>query len=262
MAEAQSVRFEAHLQRGGTGVPEMIRLLQAYDAHHSLDELKRQVFKDNLLGKTSTDLVKDVFYAFRKRFFIANDLPPIEYLSLIECKPISDAIRGQILIPYFLAADPMAMHFYRHLILSRANSASPTITSEEVYSNFEAAGVEHPEIMMWSQQVRTRWSRGFVRMMRQFNLVEPHPSTRIKRLWLMPETFSYYFLWFWQSGGSFRSADHSDWWELLQVEGITKADLLSEGQLRGWWQIRQAGEIVQFQPKYEKLEDWIHHGLD
>lgn len=261
MEEITLSKFEAHLQRGGTGVPEMLRLLQAYAEHGDEGRLKEQVFKEHLLGKTSTDMEKDVLYAFRRRFLRPNDLPPSTLVARMVCLPISEAAKIQTIFPYFLASDPMAAHFYKTLVLTRILSPRAELQVSEVYDYFEQVSHEHPEIARWSSEVRRRWCRGFMLLLRQFGLLEPKPGTMLRRLWLLPEPFAYYWMWFWQQEESYHAADQNPWWQMLQVDRVSKSDLLTEGQLRGWWQIQQAGEIIQFNPKYRNLEAWIQHGL-
>lgn len=254
-------KFEAHLQRGGTGVPEMIRLLQAYAEHEDIEKLKDQVFKEHLLGKTSTDMEKDVFYAFRRRFTRPNDLPSANYIAYMMNSRISEAAKTQLLFPYFLASDPMATHFYQKLVLTRISTSQSSLQIDDVYTYFEDASQSHPEIAKWSTEVRRRWCRGFIFFLRQFKLLEPKPGVILRRLWLLPEAFAFYWLWFWYQEESYHQANQNSWWPILQVDQAFKNDLLTEGQLRNWWRLQQAGEIVQFDPKYNSLGEWIDHGL-
>lgn len=259
--QAALPKFEAHLQRGGTGVPEMKRLLRAYADHEDIDKLKDQVFKEHLLGKTSTDMEKDVFYAFRRRFIRPNDLPPTSYVAYMMKSRISEAAKTQLLFPYFLAADPMATYFYQELVLGRLSSSQSSLQIGDVYTYFEVVSQTHPEIAKWSNEVRRRWCRGFIFFLRQFNLLEPKPGVALRRLWLLPEVFAFYWLWFWYKDESYHQAYQNPWWALLQVDQISKREFLTEGQSRNWWLLQQAGEIVQFQPKYRSLLEWIDHGL-
>jgi hypothetical protein len=221
--ETMSNKFEAHLQRGGTGVPEMMRLLKAYAEHGDEQRLKDQVFKEHILGKTSTYMEKDVFYAFRRRFTRLNDLPRSILAARVISLPISGAAKTQLILPYFLAADVMANHFYEKLVLARIYSPEATLEVNEVYDYFEQISGAHTEIASWSDKVRRRWCQGFMVFLRQFGMLDPKPGK--------------------------------------QVDQASKNELFTEGQLRDWWRIQQAGEIVQFQPTYQTLEEWIHHGL-
>jgi hypothetical protein len=254
-------KFEAHLHRGGTGVPEMLRMLQAYSEHEDIEKLKEQVYKENLLGKTSTDMENNLFYAFRLRFTRSNDLPPTNLIARIICRPISDAAKIQLLFPYFLAADPMATNFYQYLAQAQLSSIRPSLQTSDVYNYFEKAAQSHPEIAKWTIGVQRRWCQGFVFFLRQFRILEPRPGSTLHRLWLLPEPFAFYWLWFWYQGESFYQASQNPWWQLLQVDKSAMNDLLSDGQLKKWWLIQRAGDIVQFQPQFRSLKEWIDHGL-
>jgi hypothetical protein len=110
--------------------------------------------------------------------------------------------------------------------------------------------------------MKVRWSRGFLAFLRQFKLMQPQPSNELIRLWLLPEVFAFYWLWFYEMKISYREISQNRWWPDLQVDLRYMNEMLLDGQLRGWWNFQQAGEIVQFQPKFTSLEEWINHGLD
>jgi len=258
---SEAVKFQAHLHRGGLGLEEMKRLLLAYAECSDELEVKRKAFEDNLLGKTSKRIVEDMFYAFRRRFLSNSGLPPAELVGMLLRLPIPEAAKNQTLFPYFIVTDHLAERCYRDLVLSRINEPNPQLTSKEVREHLEALSLNHPELAKWSEKLKERWSRGFLTMLRRFNLMERNPKTHLKRLWLLPEPFAFFWLWFWEQGSSFWSAAEHPIWELLQVDGRRREELLIEGQLRGWWSYQRSGSIVDFQPKFPTLKEWLVNAL-
>lgn len=254
-------KFQAHLQRGGTGLKEMRRLLEAFSQHGDLERLKEQVFKENLLGKTSDHLLKDLFSAFKRRFLQQLGYPPVEIIAEAMISTISEAGKIQILFPYFVHSDPLVEEVYLKLVVPRSDSINPHLSRDEVLSYLQSINRTHPELKAWSEYLCLRWSRGFLALLRHFGLMERHPSNKIKRLWLLLDSFTFFWLWFWQQGGSFWDAEKNDLWILLQLQKARKSELLAEGQLRGWWTYQRSGEIVQFQPKFKSVEDWLRNGL-
>jgi hypothetical protein len=258
---SEAVKFQAHLQRGGIGLEEMKRLLLAYAECGDELEVKRRAFEDNLLGKTSKWVVKDMLYAFRRRLLSNSGLPPAELVGTLLKFSIPEAAKNQTLFPYFIVTDPLAERCYRDLVLSQVNNSNPQLTRKEVRQHLEALSLNHPELAKWSEKLKERWSSGFLTMLRRFNLMERSPKKNLKRLWLLLKPFAFFWLWFWEQGGSFWSAVEHPLWELLQVDERRIEELLVEGQLRGWWSYQRSGSIVDFQPRFPTLKEWLVNAL-
>ncbi len=91
--------------------------------------------------------------------------------------------------------------------------------------------------------------------------MERHPRNEIRRLWLLPEPFAFFLLWLWGREGSFLEAERDEIWEILQLTDQLREELLSEGEVRGWWRYQRLGGIVEFQPQFSNPEEWLYHGL-
>lgn len=258
---SQGVRFKANLQRGGTGLREMRRLLEAFAEHEDFERLKRQALDDNLLGKTSTYLIKDLLSAFKRRFLQPSGLPPAHLVALAMRSPMADAAKNHILFPYFICTDALVERCYRDLVLSGSGAPQAKLSAEEVVSHLMALSEMHPELKRWSEYLRLRWARGFLALLRHFGLMERAPHTRLQPLWLLPEAFAFFWLWFLGQGGSFWDAAQRDLWELLQIGENYREELLIEGEMRGWWYYQRLGTIVQFQPRFPGVEEWLRDGL-
>lgn len=257
----QSVKFQAHLQRGSIGLEEMKRLIVAYAKCGDFKEVKKLAIEENLLGKSSGRSIEDALYAFRRRFLSDSGLPPAELVARILQAPIPDAAKIQTLFPYFVVTDPLIERCYRGLVLSRLNDYKPQLTSQEVKNYLIELSVDHPELAKWSEKLKDRWSIGFLTLMRRFGLMERHPKRDLRKMWLLPEPFAFFLLWFVEREGTFWSAINQPLWELLQLSDRRKEELLIEGQLRQWWEYRRSGSIVSFQPKFANLREWLEDGL-
>lgn len=260
-SKGKQKRFKAQLQRGGTGLVEMRRLLREFAEHGDLERLKEQAWQENLLGKTSDHLIKDLLAAFKRRFLQPLDLPPVKLVALAERSTLIDASKEQILFPYFIRSDTLAETCYRELVLPRVNSPSAALSRDEVVNYLKMLGKSHPELTKWSDYLQLRWARGFLALLRHFGLMERHPRTNLRRLWPLLEPFTFFWLWYWERGGTFWEAEINDLWPLLQLNEQTKQEFLEEGQLRGWWAYRRLGKIVEFQPQFKSTEEWLNHEL-
>lgn len=254
-------RFKADLQRGGTGLKEMRRLLEAFSQHGDFEKLKDQAFKENLLSKTSDHFIKSLLAAFKRRFLTPIDYPPAHIVAKAMVSKISETGKIQILFPYFIHSDPLVEEIYLNLVVPRSKSPNSHLQRDEVLNYMKSLTTNHTELKNWSEYLCLRWSRGFLALLRHFNLMERHPSTKIKRLWLEIDSFTFFWMWFWQHENSFWDAEKNDLWKIMQLEEKTKLELLIEGHLRGWWHYQRSGEIVQFQPKFKSVEDWLQYGL-
>lgn len=259
--EDTAPRFQAHLQRGGIGLSDMRRLLEAFAAHGDLEKLEYQALKENLLAKTSDHAVKAMLSAFKRRFLQPVGLPPARLVADAMLSPLPEGAKNQILFPYFVSSDPLVETCYRDLVLPRLNSLDSQLARREVQDYLIALSDGNPELKEWSDYMLLRWSRAFLTLLRRFGLVGHHPDTQLRRLWLLPESFAFFWLWFRKEGGSFWEAERGGPWALLQLDERSKEELLTEGQLRGWWAYQRLGDIVEFQPRFSNLEEWMDSGL-
>lgn len=258
---SDKVKFQAHLQRGGIGLEEMKRLLLAYLECGSEIDVKKKAFSENLLGKTSRSIVEDMLYAFRRRFLSNSGLPPALLIGMLLKSSINEAAKNQALFPYYILTDPLAEKCYRDLVLPQVNNINPQLTSKEVLKHLETLSIDHPELAKWSDELKRRWSKGFLTLLRRFNLMERNPKKSLKRLWLLPETFAFFWLWFWEQDGRFWSVANHPLWELLQLNERRIEEILIEGQQRVWWTYQRSGFIVIFEPRFMTMKEWIINAL-
>ena len=253
--------YRAHLHRGGLGIREMRRLLEAYAQSGSWDTLRREALTANLLGKTSSHQVRDLLNAFRRRFLSEPNLPPAPLVGQFIHSPLPEAAKLQVLLPYYLLTDLLVERCYRDLVLSRLSDGPTELPPPAVWAHLESLGEEHPELRRWSPALRERWVCGFRTLLRKFGLMDRPPSSRLRRPMLLPEPFGFYWLWLWERFGSFREAEAADLWSLYLLDVAQRERLLGEGQVRGWWTYQRLGSIVQFHATYD-LKGWLRHGLD
>lgn len=254
-------RFKADLHRGGTGLKEMRRLLEAYSQYGDFNRLKEQAFKENLLSKTSDNIIKSLLSAFKRRFLTPFNYPPANIVSKAMVSKISETGKMHILFPYFIHSDPLVEEIYLNLVVPRSNTSNSHLQRDEVLSYLKSLRTNHPELKSWSEYLCLRWARGFLALLRHFNLMERYPSIKIKRLWLQPDAFAFFWLWFWQQENSFWDTEKNDLWNLMQLDERKKSELLIEGQLHGWWTYQRSGEIVQFHSRFKTVEEWLQYGL-
>jgi len=257
----ERVKFQAHLQRGGLGLDEMKRLLLEYAKCLNESEVKRKALEENLLGKTSNSIIKDMISAFRRRFFSNSKLPPADLIGKFLMLSVPEIAKNQVLFPYFVLTDALVERCYRDLVLSKLNNSKTVLTNKNVKEYLEYLSQSHPELANWSEELKRRWAKGFLTLLRRFYLLEKNPKNQLKKMWLLAEPFAFFWLWFWEQGGSFWFAAEHPLWEILQVDKGRMEELLVEGQLKGWWSYQRSGSIVDFQPRFQTLREWLENAL-
>jgi hypothetical protein len=80
-------------------------------------------------------------------------------------------------------------------------------------------------------------------------------------MWLLLESFAFFWLWYWEQGGSYWEAVRRGPWTVLQIDERGMDDLMAEGRLRNWWEYQRLAEIVQFEPRFSSPREWIQSGL-
>lgn len=260
-AEAKST-FRAQLHRGGLGLTEMRILLERYAEHRDFAHLQKQAREENLLGKTSDRTVQALLSKFKRRFLNEDDLPNVDFVAQAMGSTMSDTAKKQIIFPYVIWSDPLLETCYREMVLPTTGESHPKLSREDVEICLDELAADHEELQQWSDQMRVRWSQAFLSFLRQFGLLTPHPDTHLKRLWLPPEPFAFFWIWFWQIEGSFWDTYRDDIWAILQLDDEAKDNMLVEGQTKGWWRYVRSADIVDFEPDYETLEGWLRDGLE
>ncbi|MBC7234007.1 MAG: DUF1819 family protein [Chloroflexi bacterium] len=261
MPSEQTRKYLAHLQRGGTGLVEMRRLLDAYAEYGDWEQLKVQARAHNLLGKTSAHMIDALLAAFKRRFLQPLGLPGALTVAMAMRSAMPEAAKTQVLFPYYVRSDALVERCYRDLVLPRITLPGAALCLDEVRVHLQHIGEQHPEVCAWSAYLQLRWSRGFLALLRHFHLLERYPSTALQRLWLLPEAFAFFWLGLWFTSGSYWSVTQDDLWPLLQTNAEMSERLLNEGHMKGWWSYQRLGGIVQFQPRYNSMEEWLQHGL-
>lgn len=254
-------KYRAQLHRGGLMLAEMRLLLEAFSEHGSLDRLAKQALDDNILRKNSDRTIGENMSAFRRRFTDTGSLPDGQLAGCAVRSRMNDAAKTQLLLPYYVRSDLLADRLYRELVLSRIGLPYATLSTAEVADYVAKLASSHTELKAWSEYLRFRWAAAFLRMLRGFGMMEPHPRTRLRRLWLLPEPFAFFWFWFWERDGSYWYAYRNDLWDLLQLDDQGKHDLLTEGNLRGWWNYQRLGDITNFQSKFRSTREWLENGL-
>ncbi|MEW6275256.1 MAG: BrxA family protein [Bacillota bacterium] len=256
--------YKCDLHRTGVFLFETRRLFEAFAIHGDFARLQQEALNKNLLGKTSTNTVKGMLGAFRRRFLQAHPpLPPAALVARAIISRLPELAKTQILFPYYIFSDALVNDVYRDLVLARLAGENGTLTREDLLAYLEESSKNHPELQKWAESTKIRWVRGMLSMLRAFGLLGHAPGATLYPFYLRPETFAFFWLWLRQQGFSFHEARSLELWVVLQVsdEGHFN-DLFLAGQQQGWWQLMRSGEMVEFSTSFHSVEEWLGHAVE
>jgi hypothetical protein len=256
--------YKANLQRIGPAISETVTLLAAYARHGDWERVRAAALRDNLLQKGSSKTIQDILLGVQRRVFQnAEMLPPAPILAQAMVSEMSAVAKTQLVFAYICASDPLVAHVVADLVRPiAATSLEPRLTAKEVRAFLVRESDSHPELASWSDTLRKRWAGSFMSLMRAMNMVEPLPGNRLQAPLVRVETF--FFLLLGLLGREVppnRALTHTLWdWYLLSDAG--KESLLAEAQGRGWLHYARLAEIVELEPRYRSVEEWLHAGLE
>lgn len=260
MQARENVRYRLDLPRSGVFLVEAERLLRCLAENGDFGQVRYLAEQQNLLGKASRETIKAVLKAFRRIFLNAPpELPSAVVVGKALRAPIPQVAKRQILFPYHLLGDLLVLDAYRALVLPAAGNGS--LTPSEVLAYLDAQTGDHPELAGWSAYSKLRWARGFLALLRAFELLERAPGTKLLPLDLRLEAFALFWLHLREKGLSFHQATEANLWPLLGLGKAKLDSLLAAGEARAWWQYRRAGAMVEFFTPFSSTEEWLEVGI-
>jgi hypothetical protein len=244
-------------------ISESIVLLSEYSRLGDWEEVSHMAFQRNLLRKRSSHTIQGIVRAARKRFLQDHGpLPSAELLSRMVSASVSERAKAQALFTYLCASDRLVEQAVQLLVRPRLEASSSChLTVADVVEFIDKERGSHPELGGWSEYLKRRWARGFLALLRDFDLMEPAPSKRLTTPLLRVEAFTFLLLGLLESGLPPAEALKHPTWNLFLLDEHERERLLAEAQARGWIYYSRAGEILELKPRYPSLEEWLCDGL-
>lgn len=257
-------KYESGLTSEGVSLHEMVKLIEFYKDGGDYRKLRLKVFADNYLGKNSDSRINNILSAFKKRFLNDADkgLPPVKALSLAMDSDLPEESKRQILFPYYLFSDDLLRTTYENLVIvSIEKRERLTINNADVVDFLKKLGKKHENIARWSENSKKKWATRFLTFLRTFDILEKYPENKLKKMYVLSETFAFFTLWFADIGLPFHRIRSYTLWRFYLMNGGEVLEWAYFGNKKEWWYFEMAGGIVTFQPKYN-LEGWLEHGLE
>lgn len=261
--QQEAANYIANLQRVGAAISETIVLLREYARHGDWNRVRTTALQDNLLQKGSSETVVGILKAVKRRVFLDTDtLPSAETLALTMVADIPDAAKNQLVHVYICASDALVAHTVVGLVRPLVATAfEPCLTAKDVVTFLSQEATVHPELRSWSDTLCQRWAGSFTSLLRAMGIVERLPGSRLQAPVMRVEAFTFLLLGLLESGLSPGEALAHTLWDWYLLSEPSKEALLAEAQGRGWVYYSRAADIVELQPRYASLEEWIRAGL-
>ena len=257
-------KYDVGLRRDGIIFNEMVKLIKLYDEIDDPKKIKEKVYSENYLGKNSDRRIDDILRAFEKRFSknTPNWLPPINFLSSALNAYLPEESKKQLLFPYYLFSDNLLRTTYEKLIIpSFEERKGLTINKMDIFDFIKQLGNRHKNIKGWSEYSKKMWGSRFLTFLRIFSILEKYPSTKLNKMYLLPETFAFFTIWLTDNGTPFRAILAHSIWRFYLMNPEELIERAYYGNKKDWWYFEKAGAIVTFEPRYS-LEEWLENGLE
>jgi hypothetical protein len=251
--------YKADLQRVGSLINESFVVLLEYDKIKDWKQVKEKIVFQNLINKQSSRTTEGILTAIHKRFFRNYEfLPSVELLAKLITKNISKTAKIQLLYPYICESDPLVKNLVLNLVAPRINNQSPSfLTKNDILEFLDKEQKSHPELKRWSDYLKGRWARGFLALLRDFDIMEKAPSDRLIKPSLRIETFTFFMLGLLDKKLSIKEILNNEIWCLYFLKNAEIEHLLVEMQARGWIYYSRVGEIIELKPKFD-LKGWLN----
>jgi len=254
---------DADLQHAGTAISETITILSEYLKYRDWERLRVSALEENLLKKRSSVTTSNFLRAVRHRFFVdRSPLPSADLVALAVVADMPKASKTQILYPYICKADALVEQAVLRLVKPRLQgSFSSDLTKEGVVNFLREESSSHPELRSWAESLTERWARGFLSLLRNFGVMTPAPKNKLLTPRVRVETFTFFLLGLLDSGLSVSETLADKLWQLYMMAEREKENLLVEASAKGWLHYARAASILEVEPRYASLKEWLEHGL-
>lgn len=236
--------YKADLQRVGSLIDESIAVLSEYAKLQDWESTKKKVISKNLLMKRSSKTLAGILHAIHKRLLVKRDLlPDPELLAEAISKGTSKTIKTQLLYPYICESDPLVKNLLLNLVAKKIGRSS--LTDADVREFLDAESISHPELLAWSDCLRTRWIKGFFAFLRDFGFMEKAPSHNLTKPLLRVESFTFFLVDMLEKKVSTKNVLNSEIWDLYMMDQSDIEYMLSESQAHGWIYYLRAGDVIE-----------------
>ncbi len=254
-------RFRTGLESCGLATDDMAALLARLAGGATPSDLARELDSGTLLRLRSASRRKHVLAALRRRCLEAQaPLVSSSLLAHFMAKAARPVARSQVLLPYLLGSDRAAYDLASEFVLPRLHPGGALLKADAIAA-LDALFARYGR-KPWSPHLQRTWIEGFLSALRDVGVLGLGARREVVLVYaIRPEVFAFHLWGLWDSGLRGRVLIEHPFWTLLLLRPVEVRPLLDLAVQHGWWRVSLVGDVIEVQPAFGSLAEWIEHGL-
>lgn len=257
MTPEAPVRYTNTISKGSALLTEMLALFQAWTPQTSLDDFEKQVLESGLLGTATAQRNRDLVRRVFARRFLRQQPPAAIYVKQLAGK--DRRLFSDLCLLYSARADTLLYDLITNLYGRFASEGRGLLTASDVVSFLRDAETTGAIPEPWTDAVKAKAARSFLKCFEDFGLVRPHGREKKEiQLFLPSPPLPVYLAYELRASGVSDAAlpEHRDW-SLFGFDRSRTLDELSRLSSDGWWIVQSAGSVVRFSWTYPNLKEAV-----
>jgi len=253
------VRYTVSFKHVGAAYDEALMLFQKLNERGSWDEVAKAAYDENFLKKRSSRWIEVLLRYTRRRYFEDHSpLPEGKILSEFLYAIDSNQARIQTLFQYICESHPLVDRLVVDLVGTNLREHNVFRLTKTLFVDYFSKEAEnHPELWDWADYTKEKWRRDFCAFLRSSGLMEKHPSILVKKFVIKPEAFAFFLYGLIDKGLLPSEIFESRLWKRYFLTYEEVEEKLSECQVRGWLNFGSMGGILELNPNFDSLEEWL-----
>jgi hypothetical protein len=239
----QRPRYTSTLSNTVALLDETYQVMAQIAQGNSLENVRRQIIEDNLLGKKSERSRQNTWANIYFRYFSHRDEGFINLLAKTITSSIPEEAKRLILFFEFAQADPLIKDITTQLLYVLYQEGRSIVTIQDVIEWMEKISLDHPEILDWASQTRERIVQHYLSLTRVFGLLEGSKHKSFTKPYVPLSAFLWMLYRLRDQGLSSKAIIESDEFKLFFMSQNDVVYLLNEATNSGYLSFRSAGDI-------------------
>jgi hypothetical protein len=239
----QQPRYTSTLSNTVALLDETYQVMRQITLGNSLEDVRRQVIEDNLLGKKSERSRQNAWANVYFRYFSHRDEGFIDLLTETITSSIPEKAKRLILFFELAQADALIHDLTIQLLFDLYEQGRSLVAKQDILEWMDQNNQTHPEIGEWAPQTRERMIRHYLSLARDFGLLEGSKHKSFTKPYVPLGAFLWALYRLRDQGLSTKAIIESDEFKLFFMSQNDVVFLLNEATSSGYLSFRSAGDI-------------------
>lgn len=239
----QQPRYTSTLSNTVALLDETYQVLAQIAQGNTLDDVRKQIIEENLLGKKTERSRQNTWANIYFRYFSHRDEGFINLLAKTITSSIPERAKRLILFFEFAQADPLIKDITTQLLYDLYQQGRSLVAKQDLLEWMDQNSQSHPEIEEWAPQTRERMIRHYLSLARDFGLLEGSKHKSFTKPYVPISAFLWVLYRLRDQGLSTKAIIESDEFQLFFMSQNDVLFLLNEATNTGYLSFRSAGDI-------------------